>query len=84
MIRLVIFGVGLIAGAAMKHKWRSIAKEGIKTGVRASRKIREISEEAMEELEDVAADAMAELDAEEQHAAEASAGGDIHGHGPSN
>lgn len=81
--RGLLFAAGLFTGVAVTRRWKQLTKEGIKAGVRTTRKIREISEEAMEELEDVAAEAMAELDAEEREA-EPHAGDDHSGKGLSN
>lgn len=80
----LIFVVGLAAGVAVRHRWRKLAKESIKAGVRATRAIREVSEEAMEELEDIAAEAMAEVDADEQRTADAHAPAESNGRNASN
>ena len=53
--------VGVASGLVLAHYWKSIAKEGIKAGVRAGRQIKKVSEQVMEELEDASAEAFDEL-----------------------
>jgi hypothetical protein len=67
--KLPFFGgllAGVVSGVVLARYWRGLAKEGIKTGIRAGRKIKEISQQAMEDLEDVAAEATEELSQEDQ------------------
>jgi hypothetical protein len=53
--------LGLASGVALACSWRFLAKEGIKAGVRAGRKLKEVSQMAMDDLEDVSAEAFDEL-----------------------
>lgn len=61
-----VFTVGLISGLVLSRTWRVLAKEGIKYGIQAGRKVREISQQAMEDIEDIAAEASAEVQAPPQ------------------
>lgn len=54
------FFVGLASGLVLAHTWRVLAKEGIKFSIHAGRKVREISQQAMEDMEDIAAEATEE------------------------
>jgi hypothetical protein len=53
--------LGLASGVALACSWRFLTKEGIKAGVRAGRKLKEVSQMAMDDLEDVSAEAFSEL-----------------------
>jgi len=55
------FLAGIVAGSVLSNKGRYLAKEGIKAGIRGGRKLKELSQQAMEDLEDVAAEANEEL-----------------------
>ena len=57
---------GLVSGLILAPHWRGVAKGGIKAGIRAGRNLKEFSQKAMEELEDVTAEAAAELAQEEE------------------
>jgi gas vesicle protein len=59
------FFFGLLSGVVIAYHWRVIAKEGMKVGIRAGRKGQEILQQAMEDIEDIAAEATEE--ASEQH-----------------
>jgi hypothetical protein len=61
MNRHTSFLLGLAAGTLIAFNWRTLAKKGIKTGIAAGRKLREVSEQAIEEMEDLAAEATEEL-----------------------
>lgn len=53
--------MGLASGLVLAHSWKFLTKEGIKAGVIAGRKLKEVSQQAMEDMEDVRAEAMHEL-----------------------
>jgi hypothetical protein len=53
--------VGLASGMVLAQNWKILTKEGIKFGIRAGLKVREISQQAMEDLEDLTAEAAQEL-----------------------
>ncbi len=55
------FFLGLISGLVLSRTWRVLTKEGIKFGIQAGRKVREISQQAMEDIEDIAAEATEEV-----------------------
>lgn len=63
MKRKTVFTVGIVSGLVLARTWRVLAKEGIKYGIQAGRKVREISQQAMEDIEDIAAEATAEVPA---------------------
>ncbi len=54
--------VGLLA-YAVANSWRDIAKGGIRLGVRTGRRLAELSEKAVSDIEDLTAEAVAEEDA---------------------
>ena len=54
------FLLGLVSGVVIAHNWRFLAKEGIKGGIKAGRSLKELSQRAMEDIEDIAAEATAE------------------------
>lgn len=56
---------GLASGVVLANNWRSIVKEGIKLGLRASVVVREVSQQAIEDIGDLTAEASQELS--EQH-----------------
>ncbi len=60
-MKLVLFGTGLASGVVLTHFWRVLVKEGIKLGMQAGVRLNQISQKAREEIEDVAAEANAEL-----------------------
>lgn len=53
--------VGLASGVVLAHKWRELTKEGIKLGIRATHKVREISQQAVEDIGDLTAEATQEV-----------------------
>jgi hypothetical protein len=63
-----LFLAGLFSGIVISRNWRTLSKKGIKAGVRAGRKVRELSQQAIEDIEDVTAEAMEELGKEQQEA----------------
>jgi hypothetical protein len=52
---------GVASGVALSQTWKVLIKEGIKAGILAQRKIREISQQALEDVEDIAAEAAQEV-----------------------
>jgi hypothetical protein len=54
------FLLGLVSGVVLAQHWRFLAKEGIKGGIKAGRAMKELSQRAMEDIEDIAAEATAE------------------------
>lgn len=60
-----LFLGGLVAGVAsgvvLSQTWKLLMKQGIKAGILAGRKIREVSQQTMEDVEDIAAEAAQEV-----------------------
>ncbi len=52
---------GLASGVVLAHKWRFLVKEGIKFSLRASEKVKEVSQQAMEDIGDLTAEASQEV-----------------------
>jgi hypothetical protein len=52
---------GLASGVLLAQNWRFLTKEGIKLGLRASEKVKEVSQQAMEDFSDLTAEATQEL-----------------------
>lgn len=52
---------GVASGVVLSQTWKVLMKEGIKAGILAGRKIREVSQQAMEDVEDIAAEAAQEV-----------------------
>ena len=52
---------GVASGVILSQTWKVLVKEGIKKGILAGRKIREVSQQAMEDVEDIAAEAAEEV-----------------------
>jgi hypothetical protein len=67
-MKKLIFLAGIVSGCALTVGWKVVAKEGIKTGIRAGKKLRELSRQALDDLEDIAAEAKEELSKEEREA----------------
>lgn len=68
MKKKMLFFAGLFSGVVIAQNWKILSKEGIKMSIRAGRKVRELSQQAMEEFEDVTAEAIEEMAEEEQEA----------------
>lgn len=66
MKKKTLFVGGVISGLVLARTWRVLAKEGIKFGIHAGRKVKEISQQAMEDIEDIAAEATEEVAARPQ------------------
>jgi len=60
-MKKITYVLGLASGVALACSWRFLAKEGIKAGVKAKRKLQEVSQMAMDDIEDVSAEAFGEL-----------------------
>ena len=56
---------GVVSGLVLSGMWRPLAKGGIKTGTKGWRKVKEVSQKALEDIQDVAAEAADELAQEE-------------------
>lgn len=60
-----LFLGGLVAGVAsgvvLSQTWKVLVKQGIKAGILAGRKIREVSQQTLEDVEDIAAEAAQEV-----------------------
>jgi hypothetical protein len=54
------FFVGLLSGLALAQTWKPLMKEGIKASIWAGRKVKEVSQQALEDLQDVTAEAVEE------------------------
>ena len=64
MKKSTLFAGGLVAGLVLSQNWRDLTKAGIKFGIRAGNKAREFSQQALEDIGDLAAEATDELRAE--------------------
>jgi hypothetical protein len=64
MKKSILFAGGLVAGVILSQTWRDLTKAGIKFGIRAGHKAREFSQQALEDIGDLAAEATDELRAE--------------------
>lgn len=52
---------GIASGVVLSQTWKVLMKEGIKAGILAGRRIREVSQQAIEDVEDIAAEAAEEV-----------------------
>ncbi|HYY97975.1 MAG TPA: hypothetical protein VE642_05250 [Pyrinomonadaceae bacterium] len=52
---------GLASGVVLAQKWRFLVKEGIKFGLRASVVVKEVSQQAIEDIGDLTAEASQEI-----------------------
>lgn len=64
MKKRTLFAGGLVSGLILSQTWRSLTKAGIKFGIRAGHKAREFSQQALEDIGDLTAEATEELRAE--------------------
>ncbi len=67
-MKKTLFVVGVLSGVVLSQTWKVITKEGIKVGIRAGRKLRELSQQAIEDIEDIAAEASEEVSQKGQEA----------------
>jgi hypothetical protein len=58
------FLIGLVSGVVLTKTWRPLAKNGIKLGILTGLKVREFSQQAMEDIGDLVAEATDELTVE--------------------
>jgi hypothetical protein len=58
-------GIGVVAGVILCKKWQPIARAGVKAGIRVGKEIKKLSNEVVEDIQDYAAEADAELAAAE-------------------
>ena len=65
-MKKMTFLVGLAAGMALSQYWRPLTKGGIKVGIRAGRKVKELSQQALEDIEDLTVEAAEELSEQDQ------------------
>jgi len=65
-MKKMIFFAGVVAGVAVAKNWRGLTKSGIKVGIRAGLKLKEFSQQAAEDIEDIAAEAIEELAEQER------------------
>ena len=59
--------VGLASGVVLAQNWRVLTKEGIKLGIRTGQKVRELSQQAMEDIGDLTAEATQEIQPNAEH-----------------
>jgi len=64
MKKSTLFAGGLVSGLILSQTWRPLTKAGIKLGIRAGHKAREFSQQALEDIGDLAAEATDEMRAE--------------------
>lgn len=65
-MKKTIYLLGVASGVVATTSWRFLFKESVKVGVRASRVVRQVSAQAMEEMQDASAEALDELSRQEQ------------------
>ena len=53
---------GIVSGIALSQTWKNLLKEGIKAGILAERRIREVTQQAIEDVEDIVAEAGQEVE----------------------
>lgn len=58
--------VGLASGVLLAQNWRFLTKESIKFGLRAGAKVKEVSQQAMEDFGDLTAEATEEISGNER------------------
>jgi hypothetical protein len=58
--------LGLASGAILLYNWKFLVKEGVKIGVKVGREVKRVSAKTLEDLEDATAEAMQDLEDEEQ------------------
>lgn len=64
--RSIAFLAGLCSGAALLPRWRSLAKEGVKAGIRAQATLQAVAVKGLENLRDVTEEARWELTSEQR------------------
>lgn len=66
MMKRVLLLAAAASAVILIDNWKDIAKEGMKVGLRAGRRLNELSARLIEDLEDLAAAASAEVAAEDE------------------
>ncbi len=66
MKKTTLFVGGLASGLVLSQTWKVLTKQGIKLGIKAGRKVREVSQQALEDIGDLRAEAAQELHEEEE------------------
>jgi hypothetical protein len=61
-----VYLAGIASGIVIAQNWKMLTKEGIKVSVRGGRRLKELTQQAMEDFQDVAAEAVEELGEQEQ------------------
>lgn len=64
-MKKTIFIAGMVSGLVIAGAWRSLAKGGVKMGLKAGQKIKELSMQIKEDLEDMTVEAVEEVSAAE-------------------
>jgi hypothetical protein len=64
MKKKILFVGGLISGVVLSQTWRPLTKKGIKLGILTGLKVREFSQQAMEDIGDLVAEATEEITVE--------------------
>ena len=57
---------GVVSGLVLSGTWKPLTKGGVKAGTKGWRKVREVSQKAFEDIQDVVAEAHHELSVEAQ------------------
>jgi hypothetical protein len=60
-MKKISYLLGVVSGVVITNYWRVLVKQGVKAGVRAGRAVREVSQQAMEDVQDASAEALEEL-----------------------
>lgn len=58
--------LGLASGVILLYNWKFLVKEGVKIGVKVGREVKKVSAKTLEDLEDATAEAMQDLEEQEQ------------------
>ena len=80
--RSIAFLAGLCSGAALLPRWRSLAKEGVKAGIRAHATLQAVAVKGLENLRDVTEEARWELTSERRESEGPAPGQDANGKVP--
>lgn len=60
-LKKTIFVAGMLSGLVIAGSWKLLAKGGVKLGVKAGRKLKELSMQVKEDIEDLTAEAVEEV-----------------------
>ena len=58
--------LGVVSGAILLYNWKFLVKESVKIGVKVGREVKRVSAKTLEDLEDATAEAMHEVDEQDQ------------------